>query len=278
MIQLPIIGAFLEATGMILEKKILRKRKLDYRNYTAYEFFAIFIVMLPFAYLFWNIKEEALSFVNIILFLFVILISAAANLLIFYSLKREKVTEFEPIWLMQPLFTIVLAFILYKTERNWFLILIALIASVSLVLAHVKKHHLVYDKYIIAALLGSFLFALELVLSKMLLPYYNPFAFYFVRCTFIFLIAYFMFRPSGKDIDKNSALIILLIGAMWAIYRAIIYYGYQNLGIVFTTILFLLSPVLTVIFAIVFLKEKITIRQIVSMAVILACIILSIYV
>lgn len=275
---LPIIGSFLEAAGMILEKRLLKKKKLNYKNYTVYEFFAIFIVMLPFAYFFLDIKPQALSLFNISLLLFIILVSIGANLLIFYSLKRETLTEFEPLWLMQPFFTIVLAFILYKSERNFSLILLALIASLSLILAHVKKHHLVYDKYIIAALLGGFLFAVELTISKLLLPFYNPFAFYFIRCFFIFIICYFIFRPSGRDVNKNSVLIIILIGIIWPIYRIIIYYGYENLGIIFTTVLFLLSPILTLLFAIIFLKEKITHKQILSTIIILLCIILSIYV
>ena len=86
---LPIIGSFLEAAGMILEKRLLKKKKLDYKNYTVYEFFAIFIVMLPLAYFFIDIKAQAFSLFNILLFLFVILVSVGANLIIFFSLKRE---------------------------------------------------------------------------------------------------------------------------------------------------------------------------------------------
>jgi len=63
---------------------------------------------------------------------------------------------------------------------------------------------------------------------------------------------------------------------MWIIYRIILYYGYNSLGIIFTTILFILTPVFTYIFAAIFLKEKITIKQIIATAVIIACVVLAI--
>lgn len=277
MIELPFIGAFLEAAGTILEKKVLRNKKMNFKNYTTYEFMAIVIFMLPILYFTWRVDKAALTITNILIFSFVIIVALIANLLIFYSLKREKVTEFEPIWVMLPLFTIVLAFIFYSSERHWSSIILALIASLALIVAHVKKHHLAFDKYILAAILGSFLFAVELVASKPILQFYNPFTFYFIRCFFIFVICFALFRPNGKDLNKNAVWMIILIGLMWAFYRAIIYYGYETIGIVFTTTIFILSPVLMFIFAVIFLKEKPTLRQIVSTIVIVACVIASVF-
>src|SRR3989344_6706625 len=111
MIELPILGAFLEASGTILEKKILKSKFLNYKNYTIYEFLAIVLVMLPFIYFIWGIDSEALKLKNLVVFGIIIIVSVAANLLIFFSLKRESISEFEPAWLMQPLFTVLLAFI-----------------------------------------------------------------------------------------------------------------------------------------------------------------------
>ena len=277
MIQLPIIGAFLEATGMILEKKILKDRKINFRNYTVYSFFAIVLLMLPFLYFIWNVKPEAFGTFNLFVFGFVVIVSVFANLLIFYSLKRENLTEFEPIWLMQPLFTIVLAFVFFTGERNWTTVGLAVIASLALVLSHVRKHHLVFDKYILAALFGSFLFSVELVASRLILEYYSVFSFYFLRCLFIFIITFAIYRPQFKILKKMKiSLMVFAVGLIWVLYRAIIYYGYLNLGIIFTTVLFILSPVLMFLFAVVFLKEKPTKRQIISTVVILVCVILAV--
>jgi uncharacterized membrane protein len=277
MIQLPIVGAFLEAAGMIIEKKILGKRDVNFKNYTAFSFLAILVVMLPFLYFVWELKPEAFEPLNIFIFFFVVVASVFANFLVFYSLKRENITEFEPIWLMQPFFTIILAFMIFPAERNWEIVALALVASLALILSHVKKHHLNFDRYVIAALVGGFLFSLEMVVSRMILDYYSGFSLYFLRCFFIFIISFAIYRPSFKPMRKGKTLaMVLIVSLMWVLYRAIIYYGYVSLGIVFTTMLFILSPVLMFFFAIIFLKEKPTKAQIISTVIILVCVALAV--
>jgi drug/metabolite transporter (DMT)-like permease len=276
MIQLPIIGALLEAGGMIFEKRMLKKKSIDYKSYTVYEFLAIVLVMLTFVFFFWRVDGGAFQIKNLIIFGAIILFAILGNLFIFYSLAREDVTEFEPVWLMQPVFTIILAFLFYASERNWTTFVLALIASVSLVASHVRKHHLVLGKYSIAALIGGLFFAIELVLSKLILPFYSAFTFYFLRCAFILVIVFVIFRPSWKGINKKTGGMLLVIGLTWALYRAIMYYGFEAYGIVFTTTLFILSPVFLFIFAVVFLKEKPKLRNIISSAIIVICVILAI--
>lgn len=283
MFYIPIIGAFLEAIGMIAEKKTLKKKNINYKNYCVYSFFAIVIVLIPFLFFFWKLTPEAFQLKNIIIFFAIAIIALVANLLIFYSLKRETLTEFEPIGLMQPLFVILLAFILsffisvYSNENNPVILILALIASITLIAAHIKKHHLVFDKYIIAALLGSFLFAVELVLSKLILPYYSSWTFYFLRCITILIIAFIILKPSFKKIDKSSHYLTWGVSIVWIIQRAILYWGYENLGIIYTTIvLSILSPILIFLFARIFLKEKMTKRQIISAIIIVICVVIAI--
>ena len=282
MIYIPLIGAFLEGVGIVLTKKVLRKHKINYKNYTVYGFLALVLIMLPLTFFFWDIKPQAYELNNMLIFLSVILFSVLANLLVFYSLKREDVTEIEPIRLMQPLFTILLAFIFsfffvaYSEEKNYSILILALIASVSLIATHIKKHHLVYNKYIIAALLGSFLFAVELVISKAILPYYSSLTFYFLRCLSIFLIAAIIFHPKMTSIQTRTKIYILITGAIWVAYRLILYYGYLAYGVVFTTILFILAPIFIYLFARIFLKEKITRRQILSSIIIVICVAIAI--
>lgn len=252
---------------------------MNYKNYTVYGFLIICIVMIPFLFFFWQLKPEALKFNNLLIFIAIVITALIANLLIFYSLKRETLSEFEPIRLTQPLFTILLVFILsffmpvYSDEKNPLIIMLALIASITLIIAHIKKHHLMFDKYIIAGLAGSFLFSIELVLSKMILPYFSSWSFYFLRCIFILIIAWIIFRPNFKKIDKQTHYLTLIVSLIWIIYRIILYWGYESLGIIFTTILLILSPVFIYIFARIFLKEKITKKEIISSIIIILCVI-----
>jgi len=274
MVYLPIIGAFLEAVGTILEKKLLKHKKIDYRNYTVYGFLAIVLILLPIIYFFQDVEEEAFFLKNILIFLLVIFMSILANVLFYYSLKKVKIIEFEPIRLMQPLFTILLAVIAYKSERNWTIVLLAIIASISLVVSHLKKHHLAINKYTISVYLSSLFFAVELVASKAIIQYYNPFFFYFLRCFFIFLFSFLIFKPSFSILakDKKIGVMTLIIAAIWVVYRAIIYYGYGVYGVVVTTLLFILAPVFLVILAVFFLHEKPSLKQIISIIIMIACV------
>jgi len=263
---------------MILEKKVMKKKNMNYKNYTVYGFFAIVIAMIPFLLFFWRVSPEALQLKNLLVMAGVVLSALFANMFIFYSLKRESLCELEPIRLMQPLFTILFAFILsffltaYSDERNTSILILALIASITLIVTHFKKDHLNFDKYILAALVGSILFSVELVLSKIILQYYSSWSLYFIRCLLILIIAAAVFRPNFKKIDKQTHYFTWIIAFIWIFYRMILYWGYESFGIIFTTILLILTPVFIFVLARIFLKEKITFKQIVSTIIIILCV------
>lgn len=279
MIYLPLFAAFIGAIGTIWEKIIVRKRKIDTKVYLTAGFLAIVLAMLPFMFFFWDIKEGAFALTNLFIFFMIIVFSIIANLFVLYSLKWEKISNLEPLRMIEPLLTILLAIIfsyfidgnLY--ERNIKVIIPALIAGTAIIFAHFEKHHLKFNKYLIAAILGSLFFALELVMTRMMLEFYSPMTFYFIRCLAIFLISLVIFRPKMGTLQTPIKLQILVIAVMWVVYRVIIYYGYMNLGIIFTTLMVMLSPVFIYLLAWKFLKDKITWRNIVASIIIVGCII-----
>ncbi len=291
MFYIPIIGAILEGAGSIIDKKIISNKKVNYKNYSVYGFLAIVLVMLPFIFWLWKLWPNAFTPVNILIFSIIVIASIFANLLMIYALKRESICELEPIRLMHPLFTVLIAFTLsffierYYVERNIIYLILALIASLSLIFSHIKKHHLTFDKYILAALLGNFLFGLELALSPLIIPKFSEliaslsysFTFYITRCFFIFLICYIIFRPKFSSFPKKVIISTLIVSAIWAIYRVILYLSYASYGIVMTTILLsILSPIFIYLFARIFLKEKLELRNIIAAIVIVVCVILAI--
>ena len=111
MVYLPILGALALGVGTILQKHILRKKKIDIKLYSFAEFAAITIVILPFIYFFWGLTPEASETKNIIIFLLIVLLSIFANLLTYYSMKWEKVSNLEPAKLLEPLFVTLLAIV-----------------------------------------------------------------------------------------------------------------------------------------------------------------------
>lgn len=273
------MGALALSTGLLLERIALKKKKIDVKLYQTTSFLAIFLITLLIVYFFWDVKPEATQTKNLIVFTLVILFSMIANFLAFYSLKWEKISNLEPAKMLEPLFVILLAVIfsfffiesdLY--ERNTKILIPALIAGAALVFSHIKKHHLEFNKYFIAAILGSFFFALELVVSRIILEFYSPISFYFLRCAILFFTSLFIFSPNFKKLDKKSTKLIFLTAAILVIYRIIVYYGYIYLGVIFTTLIIMLGPVFVYLFAWKFLKEKPTWKNIATAIIIILCI------
>jgi drug/metabolite transporter (DMT)-like permease len=276
MIQIPILGALALASGTILQKLVLKRKKIDIKFYQTAEFFAIVLVMLPLMYFFWRMDIQALQLKNIFIFSLVILFSIVANLFTYYSMKWEKVSNIEPAKILEPLFVIILAiFFSYLVDGNLFdrklsVIIPAFIAGLALIFSHIEKHHLRFNKYFIAAVLGSFFFALELVISRLILDYYSPMTFYFLRGLSIFTLSLIVFRPKMRKIQTKVKFQILAIGMLWVLFRVIVYYGYINLGVIFTTLVIMLAPIFIYLFAYIFLKEKLKPKNIIAALIILA--------
>jgi drug/metabolite transporter (DMT)-like permease len=281
MIYIPFIGALALGGATVLEKIILKKKSMDTKLYQTASFFAILIAMLPLVFFFWKLDQGAFITKNILIFLGVIASSVTANLFYLYSLKGDKVTNTEPARILEPLFVIslTLAFGLiiegfYKTDSKF--IFPALIAAAALIFPHIKREKVKFNKYFIYAILGSLFFAFELVLSKLILEFYSPITFYFLRCFFIFIVSYLLFKPKLSSLDKKSSLLIFGTACVWVAYRIAVYFGYMKYGIIFTTLITMIAPVIIYLLASKFLKEKLNWKNIASSVIIIGCVIYAV--
>lgn len=270
MMYLPILGALCMSFGTIFEKLELRRKKISAHWYTVVHFVFIIGFMLPFIYFFWEVKPGAYELKNVFIFFLIAVTTLCANLFLFYSYKREKITKLEPALAMEPLlvilFAVIFSFIFGEElyERNAKVVIPAIIAGVALVFSHFKKHHLKFNKYFLSALAAVTFFALDLVLSRLILDYYSPLTFYFIRCSIIFISGFVIFRPRFGSMDKKSFWFLLGAGGFWLSYRLIVYYGFTSLGVVHTILLIMLAPIFTFIFAHFILKEKMSWKNIVA--------------
>ena len=277
MIYLPIIGAFIESMGTTLEKRFFSRTKMSSSKYATISFLFIVLSMIPFIYFFWSYQSGAFETHNLILLFVIILFSAAGNLCTYYALKGESIAEFEPIWLTQPLFTILLAFLVYGTGGNTYVFLLAVVASLTLVLTHIKKRHLSFNRYTTFLLLGNLFYAIELVASRQALHFMSPFTLYFIRCAFVFIILAVLYRPNISKISGSSLRTIFYIAVLWVFYRLILYQGYVLYGVIFTTMVFILAPVFLLVLAKILLGEKMTLKQGITTLIILICVGSAIY-
>jgi drug/metabolite transporter (DMT)-like permease len=280
-IGIPVLGALASGAGTVLEKAILKHKKIGIKLYQITGFLAIVLAMIPLLFFFWKLDSQAFELKNILLFLGVVVSATLANFLVFYAEKGEKLTNLEPAKIMEPLFVILLAiifsfFIEGMGERNPKIIIPTLIAAIALVFPHIKREHLHLNKYMTASIFGSFFFGLELVLSKLILNFYSPITFYFFRCLFILIISLIIFRPNFRGLEKKTSLMILAAGILFVIYRVAVYFGYMQYGIMFTTLIIMISPIFVYFLANKFLKEKLNWKNIISSIIIIACVLYAV--
>lgn len=279
---IPFLGALAMGAGTVLERVILKHKKMEIKLYQVLSFLSVCLVMAPLIYFFWRIDEAAFQLKNLFIFLGVVICAMSANYIAYYSLKWEKVTNLEPARLFENFFVVLLAIIFsFFTEglydRDIRVIIPALIASVALIFPHIKRDRFRMNKYVLAAVIGSFLFALELVLSRLILAFYSPLTFYFVRCSTVFMISLIILRPKVKGMDKKLTIMTLVAGVIWVVYRLAVYFGYLNHGVILTTLILMLGPVFIYAFANIFLKEKLNWKNIVSAVIIIGCVLYIIF-
>ena len=104
--EIPLIqftGSLSEASATILEKKVLRKKKVSYIEYNTFGFLSIiilFIPLIPLLYHFFpqnfpvTINQEAFTPLNLLIFFGVMVSALIANLLTYYAMKWEKITDY----------------------------------------------------------------------------------------------------------------------------------------------------------------------------------------
>ena len=283
MVLAQIFGAFSMATATILEKIVLRKKSIKIMQFQFLEFLSIVLASIPFLFFFWRIDEEAFQLKNILLLLLVVGLSLIANYFSFSSLKSQRLSKLESARMMEPFFVIFLTLIFSYLigpiyERNFNVIIPGLIAASALIFSHLKKRHLDFNKYFRYAIYGSLFFALELVVSRLILDYYSPISFYFLRCSIILIFTFVFFIPRFFNVlDKKSRNKILISGLLLVLLRIVIYSGYTSIGIVKTTLTIMLGPVLIYLFAWKFLKDKLTWKNLVASIVIVLCILYTVF-
>jgi drug/metabolite transporter (DMT)-like permease len=79
--------------------------------------------------------------------------------------------------------------------------------------------------------------------------------------------------PKFKELDKKNWIMILITGVFYVGYRIATYYGYLQYGIILTTLVMMIAPVVIYILASRFLKEKLNWKNILSSAIILGCVV-----
>jgi len=195
------------------------------------------------------------------------------NIFYYRGVQSEKVHEFQLIVMFQPLLTIILAALFLKGEQNFTIIAASLVASIALIASHINKQHLEFSRgswYLIWAVIFM---SIELIISKVLLEVISPVAFYFVRTGILTVFFMIFYHPNLERVANTNALLIFATSLMGVIQMITKYYGFQQLGVVYTSLILMLAPILVYAVSTIWMHERLKIRTVLSAAVILICVI-----
>ena len=274
MIIIPFLAAIGNVFGVIVDKIALSRERIPLDVFQTFLFlFLCFFtaIFVPFL----GKINFSLAFSNTYLLIFVMMVATAIVWNIFYykGLQKESLNEFELIIIMTPLMTTFLAGLFLVEERNWTVIQASVVASLALILSHLRRRHLVFSRHSLGLIICVFLISLEMIFQKLLLKVYPPASLYFLRTLVIFIFFYILWRPKISKISLKSHGLIIASAAAGAMQMILKFYGFGIFGIVYTTLIMTLAPILVYFASAFIFKEKLAKRTIIAATVILACIV-----
>ncbi|OGD61214.1 hypothetical protein A3A71_01290 [Candidatus Berkelbacteria bacterium RIFCSPLOWO2_01_FULL_50_28] len=271
-----LISAVASAFGLVVDKVGLSRRHIPLGIYVPVLFvllFAFTVILLPFGgYVNWDV----VFYPNILFYvLLMVVIAIAWNVLFYQSIQKDSVHEHELIVMTAPLLTILLAAMFFPEDFDLRVFILALVASVALVLGKIERKHFVLSKQTYNLFLGVILMSLESIIIRELLHYYSPIALYTVRTFFVAMFFWAYYRPHTQRVSTGSWWFIGLSAALGVTTMLTRFYAFESLGIIYTTLISVMAPVIVFIASWEILHERIKARIIISSAVILVCVALA---
>jgi drug/metabolite transporter (DMT)-like permease len=272
-----IIAALFGAAGDVTNKKLLGELKVKPGEYLSFVFLFITIISLFLSPLNFHLDSRAFALPYIALFLLMVGVAVAWNLLIAKSLQSEPLHEYESIILLIPLFTVLLASVFIPGERNLAALIAGLVSSGALLFARFKNHHFVITKNVKRTGLAVLLVAIESICLRFLLDFYSPTLLYFIRVLIMSTAFLIYFKPDFGILKIQPILRNLIISAFCGTGLMVLkYYGFQQIGVVRTTIVLLLGPITTMAASYFYLGEHRNFkRDAICAAVVIACIVFA---
>lgn len=258
MIFFPIIAAVLQTISFTLDKVILSLRRVDFKTYAGVSFPLSFGVNLLLFFIFRPLIPSGWSSGYYGWLLFASLaIGFLTNILFYRALDHDKLGEIETLSLLNAFPVIVVSGILFTDERNFAILIPALVASVIIVWSHWERHHIAIAKSTVPFFVWSLMVApVSAVISKELLIVWNPIALEMVRTGALAALFIFLFRDNIAKISGKALWLLIATNILTTVAWVLFYFGYQQLGIVHTLLLFSLQPFLVYLSSIFILKER----------------------
>ncbi len=269
-----IINTICNATGVFLGKIISSQKNMSGLILMKLQMLFVAVIMLVPVFVWGSFKTDIISWKYVLLFGALVVVGVIQNILFFSTLRKKNLCEIEPITILVTPTTIVLAMLLFPDERNLFLLAVSAVATIALIVSRFDKGKLDFDKYSWRLVAFDIVYAIEAILIKYLLGVTNAVSLYGMRTAFIAVILFLVFTnikvDKVKTKDAGKILFNSMVTCAENIARLI---AISTIGIVNSSLIFLLSPVIVIILSRTFLKEKITVKRGIGDIVILVCVV-----
>ncbi len=261
------------AGGVVSDKIILGRYKVPVMRFIPLLFIFLALITAVFLSGWGSVNYDLIRQWHYIgLFILMIMVAVTWNVFYYQGIQKENLAEFELIMLFMPLATVMLAGIFLSEERSVSTLIAGLVSSLALVVSRFRRHHLELSRVAKRTMLAMFLIALESILIKQLLAAISPVSLYFIRTTIIAIVFLILYKPKLLSMPKEAFALTILSAVFGVMQMVLKFYGFQNLGVVETTIVLLLGPFMIYIFCYNYFGEKLYKRDLAAMGVIVASI------
>jgi len=267
------ISAISNSVAMIFSKVIVSEKNMSGTVFLKVQMLFLTIFMVVPAIIWGSLQSNFFTPKYIVLFIVLITIGVILNILFFTAFSKKKLCEVEPIMLLSTPMTIVLAMIIFPGERSLVLLVISAIAITALLVSRFEKKHLDFDKYSWMIIGFDILCAVEATIIKDLLVVMNATSLYFFRVAFIAIILFLVFRKVKiNKVNKKELVQTFVNSGFISIEHVAKFFAIGMIGIVNSSLIILLGPILVLVFSKIFLKEKISLRRGIGDSIVVMCI------
>jgi len=273
----PFLAAVIQAGSYTLDKVTLSIKRIGFKEYTGASFPLIFLFTLIFFFVFRPPLDSVLFSNGSLLLLAASIVILIGNNLFFYrALDKDDLSELQIFDLFVSIPIILFASFVFSDERNLVTIVLALTASLAIVWSHWENHHFKiarltapYFIWIIAA--GP----INAAIAKKLLIDWNPIALEMFKNGGLALVFGLFFIKQVSRIPKRGWLFLVATNLLSAVAYILYYYSYKLSGIVYTSLIFALQPLLVYFASLFFLKEPFHRKKGVAFIVVLISIVIA---
>jgi len=264
-----IASAFFGAIATILARTLLKDLKTQ--DILGINFLTMGATLVLVSPLFYHFKATVLSTSLVILIAF---IDTAANYFFFKTFEKTEASVATPILSLAPGFTFFFSWIFLSETINIGSLLLSLAIIIAVVIFSVDFKNFAHSRKttLIPALASSFLFGISAIPAKYLLNTLgaiNAPTLYMFRAGFIALFALLLFRFTIQHITLRQYRIIFVRGLFVIVQWVLLYYALTkgNTGVAIT--LGNITPIFVFLLSILFLRESVTIKKIITAACVL---------